>query len=489
MIALPRRSTTGHARTSVTVAWLGSAALLWALLAFLTRSEFVQAVTTSRTLLGWWLVVSYLLFWGWRYHISSMRLHTLFRAIILTSLLLILVFMLELVAALGIVSWGALFRKALSPDRSYMTTFVTEPDGWFQRPPGAHWTSRPASDLESRWGLPPSLPEPLTFTFDDRGYRNPEHLDQADVALIGDSYIEGAYVSDDQTVARVLQSVLARPVANLGVAGFGPSYELRVLRRVAAELHPRVVVWFFFEGNDLYDPDLVPSDSGRSRPAPPRPTAWRRIVRYFGSPSDRRQRSFTYNLLWLLSTWAQPIFPNRIPDYGVLALRGRPSHKVYFGDYGGVPWRSYEEQRWGDMTKYFQTGMEFAREQGIHLMLVYIPTKFRVYRPFVHFPAGSPLRDWVLSPLPERFRDFCRETREPCLDLTEPFLRAVREGLDPYAVVDTHWGPDGHRMVAGILANELTRRGWLRPRAGRGPVGGRTTEPPARTNSGSGKRG
>jgi hypothetical protein len=445
-----------------TVGWFGAAVALWFVLALLARADEVPASLTSRTLLASGLTLTYLLSWGWRTAISAVPRHTLFRAVVVTGSLLVVILGLEVLAAAGIVHWGALFRLARGPENPFMTNFVQYPDGWFQRPPGASWTGRPQSDLESRWGVPASLPEPITFTYDARGFRNLELFDSADVALIGDSYVEGAYVSDDQTVARVLHTTLDRPVVNLGVAGFGPSYELRVLTRHAVPLGPSVVVWFLFEGNDLYDVDLVPPDSvqgARVTPAPP--SALRRIVSYFTDPRQLRQRSFTYNLLWALSSLAHPVLPNRIPDYGVLSLPGRPSQLVYFGDYGSVPWTSYEIARWSDIQELLRTGSELARSGGFHLMIVFIPTKFRVYEPVVTFPARSRVRDWVVSPLPRLFSDFCREADLTCLDLTEPLRQAVTEGLVPYALVDTHWGPAGHEIVAALLADELGRRGWL----------------------------
>lgn len=93
--------------------------------------------------------------------------------------------------------------------------------------------------------MPASQRQPLVFTYDRWGYRNAEDLDQADVVLIGDSYVEGWYVSDEHTTARRLQEQLNQPVANLGIAGYGTMQELRVLQRDAMRFHPKVVIWFF----------------------------------------------------------------------------------------------------------------------------------------------------------------------------------------------------------------------------------------------------
>lgn len=442
--------------------WFGLTGLLWLVLAMLARADALQAVVTARTLLAWGLVLSYLLFWGWRLRISEVPLHTMFRAIILTVSILSVVAVFEVAAAAGVVHWGAVFRTARGPRDSYMTSFVERPDHWFQRPANAHWTSRPQSDLESRWGLPASLAEPISFTYDARGFRNVETFDSVDVALIGDSYVEGAYVSDDATVASVLGSTLGRPVVNLGVAGFGPSYELAALTRYAAPLRPRVVVWFFFEGNDLYDPDFVPSDGAQvGDPAPARLGVFRRIFQYFGDPRQRRQRGFTYNFLWALSTFTHPILPNRIPDYGTLDVPGQPPQKVYFGDYGGVPWTSYEASRWTEVREFLRSGSAYTQREGIQLLVVFIPTKYRAYRPLVAFPAASALRNWVENPLRGLFADFCAEANLECVDLTEPFRDAIRSGRTPYAIADTHWGPEGHEIVAALTAEKLGQLGWL----------------------------
>jgi len=451
-------------RARATAVWLTLTVALWLGLALLARADQVQSIITARMLLASGLGLSYLLFWGWRGSISDVPRHTLFRAIIVSVSLLTLLAILEVAAAAGIANWGAVFRSARGPRNSYMTSFVQDADGWFQRPPGAHWTSRPQSDLESRWGLPASLSEPISFTYDARGFRNVAALDSVDVALIGDSYVEGAYVSDDETVARVLESRLARPVVNLGVAGFGPSYELAALKRYAAPLRPSVVVWFFFEGNDLYDPDFVPVDSTQSLgPVRPRRGTLRRMLHYFTDTRQLRERGFTYNALWALSTLTRPVIPNRIPDYGILGLPDRRRQKIYFGDYGGVPWRSYELQRWHEVREFLRSGSQFAQKRGMRTLLVFIPTKFRVYHPFVTFPVGSRLRSWVESPLRGLFADYCTEANLSCLDLTEPFRDSIRRGRMPYALMDTHWGPEGHEIVAGVLANELSRVGWLQP--------------------------
>jgi hypothetical protein len=452
------RSVPGHA------AWLGGLAAVWLCLMFLGRIDATQAFLTSRMLWAVGLTATYLTLWVWRARASGQSRDTLLHAILVTTSILATVGALETLAAIGAVHWGRVFRLARTrgAESHYMTSFEQDAGGWFQRIPGSRWTTRPQSDLESRWGLPASAPEPITFTYDARGYRNLRDLNEAEVALIGDSYVEGAYVSDHETVARRLEAKLARPVANLGVAGYGPSFELRVLTRDAGPLDPSIVAWFVFEGNDLYDSDFVPVDTlAPSAPATATPSALRQVRSFLREPRRRRERSFTYNAFWTLSNIGHAVIPNRIPDYGVLSRAGEAPERIYFGDYGSVPWTAYEEQRWQEVSAFVLEGAQFAAAHHIHLLIFLVPTKFRIYRPLVDFPRGSKLRAWTISPFPERFADFCRSNELECLDLTEPLRRSVHGGWTPYAKMDTHWGPDGHEIVASLLAEEITRRGWL----------------------------
>jgi hypothetical protein len=89
------------------------------------------------------------------------------------------------------------------------------------------------------------------YATDRFGFPNPDPIWDAgvDVALIGDSYVQGACVQPDQTIAGNLRRVGLR-VLNLGAQGNGPLSELATIREYAALKRPGAVVWFFYY-NDL----------------------------------------------------------------------------------------------------------------------------------------------------------------------------------------------------------------------------------------------
>src|SRR5262249_516173 len=155
---------------------------------------------------------------------------------------------------------------------------------------------------------------------------------------------EGYRVSDEQTIARVLQARLSRPVANLGVAGYGPMQELVVLKREGARLKPSVVVWFFFEGNDVYDDEnfeaLLKDQETRADPSD---KANVRIAQQSWS-----RRSFTLNALSLLRLGVRSIGPKTpYPYFGYLSLPGSGNQTVYFLEVATmIPWGGHEAACW-----------------------------------------------------------------------------------------------------------------------------------------------
>jgi hypothetical protein len=306
--------------------------------------------------------------------------------------------------------------------------------------------------------MPRSRLEPLVFTYDKWGYRNTVDLNQADVALIGDSYVEGWYVSDTETTAQHLQTHLRRPVINLGVAGYGTMQELLVLKNDAIRFNPTVVIFFFFEGNDLYDDNrfensiLAEASNLMEIKARHQGFAW---------TQGWLQSSFTYNFLRRLRGLSNPVLPNKYPYFGQLTMPGQDEQTVYFADYASKPWSDFEVERWKKTRDTLAQVAEYSKAQGIHVLFTFIPIKFRVYQSFVKFDPDSPCRAWSMWPIAEMFLEFCQSAGVPCLNLTELFQEAVRVGGMPYSAVDSHWSPQGHALVADFLASELAKRGWL----------------------------
>ncbi len=90
---------------------------------------------------------------------------------------------------------------------------------------------------------------------DERGFNNPKGVwsePEIDVALIGDSYAQGYCVASGDDIAGQLRRS-GRSVVNLGSGGNGPLLDLALVEEYAKPLKPDVVLWQYFEGNDIRD--------------------------------------------------------------------------------------------------------------------------------------------------------------------------------------------------------------------------------------------
>ena len=92
------------------------------------------------------------------------------------------------------------------------------------------------------------------YNSDRFGFNNPDSIYQSpiDIALIGDSYTAGITVRADENIAAHLRSADYN-VLNLGANANGPLIELGTLIEYAQPQQPPIVVWLFYEGNDLFD--------------------------------------------------------------------------------------------------------------------------------------------------------------------------------------------------------------------------------------------
>jgi hypothetical protein len=120
----------------------------------------------------------------------------------LTLALLGCVLIVEIPAYAGLIDYR-LVREALTDPSTPDISFVEDRELSYRRAPHFHWRSAPTGHGQL---LQPAdrASHTLTFSTDRDGFRNREEINRADIALIGDSYVEGFAVSDEDTVAAKL---------------------------------------------------------------------------------------------------------------------------------------------------------------------------------------------------------------------------------------------------------------------------------------------
>jgi hypothetical protein len=281
-------------------------------------------------------------------------------------------------------------------------------------------------------------------SYDQNGFRNDQELKSADMVVIGDSFVEDITIPTAELTTSLLAHLRSDVVANLGQYGYGPLEELAVLRRYGLPLRPRTIVWMFFEGNDLKDV-----------------IHFRKVTAEAGKPVSfwlpAWHRSFTYNALAQFYSWYKRFSrPSGIKRSAVLRPPNGEAHTAYFV-YSSPPLSNDDLSAFDETTRKLAAAHTLSAAQGARLIVVFVPTKFRVFHSFCRFPEQSECRNWVLNDLPERLKR-SMESISPdigFLDLTPKLVNAVQTGSLPYCLDDDHWSPAGHQVAAEAINDYL----------------------------------
>ena len=93
------------------------------------------------------------------------------------------------------------------------------------------------------------------YKSDRYGYNNNDSvydLESPTIILIGDSFVHGACVPQEKTIAGALREKGFKAIS-LGIGGQGPLLELASLVEYGQFLKPKAIVWFYFNQNDMIE--------------------------------------------------------------------------------------------------------------------------------------------------------------------------------------------------------------------------------------------
>jgi hypothetical protein len=310
--------------------------------------------------------------------------------------------------------------------------------------PHDHFQGQATGDLVDRLGIQTLRRYDIDVRWDARGFRNAEDLDRADVVLLGDSYLESVLVPWKQTVASRLAAAFERPVLNLGHGGFGPQQQLAALVRFGFPAQPKAVVWFFYEGNDLENfrvYEAIQADWD----------GW--VAREHGF----LKRTFVRNAALALArlTTSTAVDPDRAASRAATIAPPAAQHgeTMYFG-YRCEPLTAAQESTLRSTQNVLAKANAQCKERDLRFVVVFVPTKWRVYRDLVKPKPESEIANWKANDLDKRLAQWAARESIPFLDLTPPLVRAAQDDL-VYFLDDAHWTSAGQACVAEELGDVL----------------------------------
>lgn len=378
------------------------------------------------------IVLSYLLLWSLVFVWSDeSKIETAKRFLLTSTSVMFTVCLFEVLVVTRIIDFRILFGTPINKPWAH-------PDNLLD--PKLLHIHKPHSGL--RW-------EGIDYRYDQQGLRNESDFEAADLIVIGDSYIEGWGVSAPDLLTAQLATQLGRTVVNLGQSWYGPQQELELLRRYGLRLRPKVCVWAFFEGNDLKD---VHRYNGAAR-------NWEEFSEGLHS---FKQRSFTLNavlavrrLLALIRHSNTAIADNSGYSSGIYEASPARKIRMYF-KYKGHYLSARDEEALEQLRSILGQAYQLCDSSGAKFLVVFIPTKFRVYGHLTDFDTDAPPRYWVVNDLPARVGKIVREglAHGHYLDLTPTFVEQAKDRAILYLPTDPgeHWSPEGHRAAATAIA-------------------------------------
>ena len=239
--------------------------------------------------------------------------------------------------------------------------------------------------------------------------------EQPSIALIGDSYVEGAYLPYEKSLAHTLDRMSAKQVLNFGVDGYGPDqYLLAARKRLEGFKVTDIVVFFFAHNDTLY----LNSDSylGYSKPLISIPEYEPVNTPLRESNSNREDRGLALSVLDEFALWSL-----------VKPLLGFVAH----GDGRKI-----------ESIKQSPQDMKQALQLIGRIHTEFPEPSFHVY----YIPELSELEDnQSLDHNVGLFLQICSELALECVTAS-PFSQ--HEAKDLYIPIDRHFSELGARLVA-----------------------------------------
>ena len=275
-------------------------------------------------------------------------------------------------------------------------------------------------------------PRIIRFRTDSLGFRNDAPYRGQKYVLVGDSFTVGSDNTQEDTLQSQLKQTYGIDTYCLAYPGGIPEYVKYILYLQRKYKDDFKVLLFLFEGNDF------PESYSRRELLIKKPWLKAFFQRYRSFFTETVLYRYTYSIAAKRS--------KKSFTASVLTVKG---HKIAdFKEYIAAT-----ERETYHFPERIIPMLSMVRNRIDHIY--FIPTKFRVYYPFLEKEGGKPLPNaqW------EAVKALSESRRIPCTDLTGPLTaeseKLLKEDKFTYWKDDSHWNRLGMAVAARVVSEQI----------------------------------
>lgn len=320
------------------------------------------------------------------------------------------------------------------------------------------------------------------------------------ILLAGDSFVEGIGVNGDSTISSFLERELNDghlvQTINGGLQATGAFEQGRLVRHVGYKLDLDGLLFFVFD-NDVSDArasqrveDMARDDLDKRsgiksmahflwpRTYTASSLAWTRMRQLLDRTDTVSRIVLGAEARGISEARIEEWKANVLPEYGEAIEDGTIAASIFSLSLVSPHYWSgcidldqpAMEEKFAKMIELLSANVSDAKDHGIEVGVVYIPSKFQ-YDPAAHAPgepwvlAGADIRSRWLSgkaPIRARLETWASRIGVRYLDMTPYYRDATRKGERLTWRLDEHLNAEGNRFTAAVIAN------WLRESDGFG---------------------
>ena len=384
-----------------------------------------------------------------------------------------------------------------------------ETDKGFHRPPNQKYEIE-TSDKPEKAGtfqkIRPGYPDmKCTLRTDSIGFRNSEDYETCDILAVGDSFVEGSDVSDEDTWPVILSKLSGKTVCNMGMSGTDPLDYYDRFKKLGLAKKPKILVCMIYEGNDFNVKGSLQQRLDALKKGLREPQTFSRKLRKYRKTSPVILGA-RHAILYLCTPKEETEFePEKSAEKPEKIAKPTEVVEVENQLGKGISWLPVKVPATENgkyyhfppkrMLSFFRKKNEFADstgwkcaeyallkmkdkcdKNGIRMVVVFAPTKPHVLIPLVKeeispdiFHAFARLKDRSIpdpdtftkelfdnmNVVKEQIAGFCNKNGISFVDPSIALRNEMKKGNQVYFTYDQHWTPPGHKITAEAIAERI----------------------------------